>query len=162
MNKEILLCDTTYIPSYEDYKEWCYACGKEHCEEGSRDYLDFVEVSQRKEIDDLMENLNSSAINFRYYWVVTESLVLWCGRRDIDKHMTNSLSDAIRLCVNHADDTIIKKRGSVIYVTALHHGGRNYFEIRALSEKGLDRLERNGDISINNRQNIVTVPKYLF
>ena len=30
------------------------------------------------------------------------------------------------------------------------------------SEIGLDRLERNGEISIKNRQNFVILPKYLF
>lgn len=162
MNKIRLLCDTTITPSYEDYIEWCEMNEKKPQEEDSEDYFDYVHEIQRLEYDDLMENLNFSAIDNQYYWIVTGSVGLWYGRRDVGKNVVNSLSDAIRLCTSHADDSIITKRGSVIYVKALHHDGRNYLEIRALTDKGIDRFERNGDVSINNRQNIQTLPKYLF
>ena len=87
---------------------------------------------------------------------------MWFGERDIDMTHEKTLADAIKRCIGSCDDVIIKKRGSVIYVTGLHHDGRNHFEIRALSDIGIDRLERNGKISIKNRQNFVTLPKYLF
>lgn len=162
MNKIRLLCDTTITPSYEDYIEWCEMNEKKPQEEDSEDYFDYVHKIQRLEYDDLIENLQYSVVDTQYYWVVTGSLGLWCGRRDVGKNLVGSLSDAIKLCTSHAADCIITKRGSVIYVTALHHDGRNYLEIRALSDKGIDRFERNGDVSINNRQNIATLPKYLF
>ena len=87
---------------------------------------------------------------------------MWNGVRDIDMTYEKTLADAIKQCIGSCNDAIIKKRGSVIYVSGLHHDGRNHFEIRALSDIGLDRLERNGEISIENRQNFVTLPKYLY
>ena len=103
-----------------------------------------------------------SLILSELHWLITGSLGLWYGVRDIDMTYEKTLADAIKRCIGSCDDAIIKKRGSVIYVPGLHHDGRNHFEVRALSDIGINRLERNGEISIKNRRNFVTLPKYLF
>ena len=160
--KEQLLLDTTYIPSYDEYVEYCRDNNVEPKQEDSDDYWDFVYRMQEMGVSDFFSNVEYSKLNNQYYWLITGCLGLWCGERVIDMTYENSLKDAIKRCIGNCDDVIIKKRGSVIYVTGLHQDGRNHFEIRALSEIGIDRLERNGEISIKNRQNFVTLPKYLF
>lgn len=160
--KEQLLLDTTYIPTYDEYVEWCEYNEITPEEEDSDDYWDFVSRTQEIEAHDFFLNVEDSILNSLCYWLITGSLGLWYGVRDIDMTYEKTLADAIKRCMCSCDDAIIKKRGSVIYVSGLHHDGRNHFEIRALSDIGLDRLERNGEISIKNRQNFVTLPKYLY
>lgn len=160
--KEQLLLDTTYINSYDDYVELCVDAFVKPEPEDSEGYWDYVEHTRDIEVSDFFSNLEAAESNAQYYWLITGSLGLWYGKRDIDMTHEKTLADAIKRCIGSCDDAIIKKRGSVIYVTGLHHDGRNHFEIRALSDIGLDRLERNGKISIKNRQNFVILPKYLF
>ena len=160
--KEQLLLDTTYIQTYDKYVEYCRYNGVEPKQEESDDYWDFVSRTQEIEASDFFSNIEYSKLNNQHYWLITGCFGLWYGVRDIDMIYEKSLKDAIRRCIGSCDDVIIKKHGSVIYVTGLHHDGRNHFEIRALSDIGIDRLERNGKISIKNRQNFVTLPKYLY
>lgn len=160
--KEQLLLDTTYIPTYDEYVELCVDISVEPHPEDSDDYWDYADRTRAMNMSDFFSNLEYVELNTQYYWLITGTLGLWYGVRDIDMTLEKTLVDAINRCIGSCYDAIIKKRGSVIYVTGLHHDGRNHFEIRALSDIGLDRFERNGDVSIKNRQNFVTLPKYLF
>lgn len=161
MTTQILL-DTTYTPDYDDYVENCEINECEPQGENSQDYWNFVYRERELECDDFFDNIKYCKIDNEYYWVVSGSIGRWNGTFVIEQTIMSTLSKAIRECWNGCDDIIVKKRGSVIYVTAIHHDGRNYFGIRALSDKGRDRLERNGYISLTNRENIVTLPEYLF
>lgn len=147
--------DTTRTPSYEEYIEWCELNETEPQGENSNDYWDYVDNTHELDCGDFWEN-------HQYYWLVSGTLGLWFGTRDIYQTMFNSLEDAIKKCLGDCNDAIIKKRGSVMYVTGLHHDGRNNFEIRALTDLGAERFERLGSISLRNRENIITLPKYLY
>lgn len=160
--KTITYLDTTRTVSYEEYVECCSLNGIEPHSENSYDFHDYVYHTHELECDDFWENLRYSKINHQYYWMVTGTLGLWFGTRDIHQTMFNSLEEAISKCLRECDDAIIKKRGSVIYINALHHDGRNNFEIRALTDLGAERFERLGSISLRNRENIITLPKYLY
>lgn len=156
------LLDTTYIPTYDEYVELCVDISVEPQPENSKDYWGYVEREREMAMSDFFSNLEAVELNTQYYWLVTGSVGLWYGVRDIDMTYEKTLADAIKRCIGSCYDAIIKKRGSVIYVSGLHHDGINHFEIRPLSGIGIDRLERNGEISIKNRQNFVILPKYLF
>lgn len=160
--KTITYLDTTIAPSYEEYVEWCELNELEPKDENSNDYWDYVYLTRDMDCGDFWDNLKYSRIDDQYNWIVSGTLGLWQGDRDICQTMFNSLEDAIRKCLGRCDDIIIKKRGSVIYVTGLHHDGRNNFEIRALTDLGVERFERLDSISLRNRENIVTLPKYLY
>lgn len=161
--KRYTLIDTTYIRSYEDYVDNCEVNEMQPQGENSNDYWDFVSDCQRIEWDDFLLNLGHSKINTAYYWVISGSLGLWFGTRDIELVKCDTLEEAIRKCIGSCDDVIIEKEGNAVYVTGLHHDGRNHFEIRALSDLGNDRFNRHdGVISINNKENIAKLPEYLF
>lgn len=161
MKTQVLL-DTTYIPSYEEYVEYCEENESVPQGKNSHDYWDFVYRERECECDDLLGNLKYSKVNNDYHWVISGTLGLWNGRREVYQTLVDNLESAIRQCAGECDYIVVKKRGSVIYISAMHHDGTNSFEIRALTDVGRDRLERNGTISLNNRENIVTLPKYLF
>lgn len=161
--KRYTLVDTTYIYSYEDYVDYCEFNEVQPQGEDSNDYLDFVSDSQQTDWDIFLLNLKYANINTEYYWIISGSLGLWYGTRDIELVRCDTLEDAIRKCAGYCDDVIVEKEGNVVYVTGLHHDGRNHFEIRALSELGNDRFNRHdGVISINNRENTSKLPEYLF
>ena len=161
--QNLVLCDTTFVPSYEYYKEWCEMNEVEPQGEDSNDYWKFVEQMQTMEWEDLLENLSFSEYE-NYQWVVTGGLGLWWGVKYIRPHFCSCLTDAlITCCSRDIQDVIVTKRNSVIYVEAIHHDGTNRFELRALTPLGSERLDkRDGQISLKNRENIQTLPKYLF
>lgn len=159
--QNLVLCDTTIVPSYEDYKDWCEMNEVEPQSEDSDDYWRFVYNTQSDEWEDLIMNVRYSKLNFQK-WVITGSLGLWYGTRDISPRVSDSLESALRLCCN-GDDAIVKKCGSRLKVQVLHHDGRNNFELRALSDLGVERFERrDGQISLSNRENIQRLPEFLF
>lgn len=160
--KRIILLDTTFMPSYDEYVDYCEVNEVIPQPEDSEAYWDYVNEARYWEVEDFEVNLRHCKENDAHYWVISGVVGLWYGSRDIVQTMENSLLDAICKCWGGCDDVIVEKLGSVIYVTAMHHDGRNKFEIRALSGKGAERLNRLGEVSLTNRENIVTLPKYLY
>lgn len=159
--KEQILLDTTFIPEYDEYVAHCEINEIEPQAEDSNDYWNFVSEMQSLWVDDLQTNIKFSK-SLPSYWVISGSLGLWYGVRDIEQVLCYGLWDALQKCFGSCDDVIVKKRGSVIYVSGMHHDGTNHFQIQGLTNLGAERLERNGKISLTNRENIVTLPKYLF
>ena len=95
--------------------------------------------------------------------VIVGSLGLWYGRRDITPTKCENFADAIYKCMGGcAEIQEVVKKGNRIDVTTAHHDGRNYYSIFFLTEIGADRLDRNGTISVNNRENIMKLPEYLW
>lgn len=160
--KKYLLCDTTREVEYSEYLDFCECNELEPMGEESADFYDFCAEEREREWDDFIANIEYSSAN-DYYWIITGSLGLWDGRHDIYPTIEPSLEKAVNACFGRSImDISIEKRGSVLYVCAYHHDGRNYFELRALTDLGVERFERNGEISLNNRQNIRKLPEFLF
>lgn len=159
----LVLCDTTIVPSYEDYKDWCEMNEVEPQGEDSNDYWEFVGQMQTMEWEDFLMNINHCELSDSK-WVVSGTLGLWYGNRDIVPNIHDTLEDAVCACYGSSiADIKVEKRGDVIVVTALHHDGRNYFELRALTDLGVERFERrDGQISLSNRENIQRLPEFLF
>lgn len=162
MKKKITLCDTRQFIPYESYLEYCEMNKREPQDDCSDDYYAFCSETQMMEWDDLMTNIVYSRYN-DYGWIITGTLGLWNGTHKVNATVEPSLEDAISTCVGGSImDVKVEKIGSVIYVTAYHHDGENHFELRALSDIGVERFERNHEVSLLNKENVVTLPDYLF
>lgn len=160
--KEQILCDTTSIIEYDVYIEHCEINDLTPQGEDSEDFYNVAREYQVLEFDDLLTNLRYCKAN-NYKWVVSGTLGLWNGRHEIEPKLFNNLINALNACFGKCDDIIITKSHSVIKVTALHHDGRNYFELRALSDLGEERANKyDGNISFKNKENLRTLDKWLF
>lgn len=162
MVKEQVLCDTTSIIEYDTYLEHCEINDLTPQGEDSEDFYNVAREYQVLEFDDLLTNLRYCEAN-NYKWVVNGTLGLWNGRHKIQPQIFKTLIDALNACFVKCDDIIVIKSHSVIKVIAMHHDGRNYFELRALSDLGEERANKyDGNISFNNRENLRTLDKWLF
>lgn len=157
-----ILLDTTITPDYEMYVEYCEMNEIIPQDENTEDYWDFVAHIRELDILDFFDNLKYSKENNSHYWIISGTLGLWNGVKEIEMVKCETLTDAINMCSNGCDDFIIEKCGNKICVTGLHHDGRNYFEIMALSDLGNERFNKNGKISLNNKENLSKLPIYLF
>ena len=138
------LCDTTYIPDYEEYKENCEANDLEPQGEGSGDYWDFVSESRSIEYDTFILNMQSSA-QAQQPCLLTGSCGLWDGTHEIIPYKFRNVISAIVKAYKSCDDLIVNQEDGVIKVESFHHDGRNRFEIRPLTEYGKQALENDCD-----------------
>lgn len=165
MKKKIIeqvLCDTTRDVSYEEYLDYCRSNDEEPQDEESNDYREFCVKAQNWEWNDFMENLPYIFGN-DCHWMITGSIGRWNGRYDVYPTIESSLEDAIRACIGRDTmDVKVKRVGHTIVVVGLHHDGRNYFELHALTDKGVERFERHGEVSLLNRENVQKLPENLW
>ena len=138
------LCDTTYIPDYEEYKENCEANDCKPQAEDSQDYWDYVSERQSFEYDEFILNMKNSA-KAEQPCLLTGSCGLWNGTREIMPYKFSDALSAVKKAYGSCDDIIVKQEDGVIKVEALHHDGRNRFEIRPLTEHGKQALEDDCD-----------------
>ena len=137
---KVTLCDTTYIPDYEEYKENCEANDFDPQAEGSNDFWDYVSERRSIEYDDFVLNMQNSA-QAQQPCLLTGSCGLWDGIREIMPYkFTNALSAVIK-AYGSCDDLIVSQEDGVIKVESFHHDGCNRFEIRPLTEHGKTTLE---------------------
>ena len=127
-----------YEDMYEAFQEWCddNDINKTLFDEDSDTFHNWIWDTLNIEYDDLMMNIKYSKQN-------TECVVLgcigrWNGRFEIAVTKFNTLKDAIKECIYNMDYFIIKIENGVIYVTSIHHDGRNTFEIHLLNKKGCE------------------------
>lgn len=132
---KFVLCDTTYIPDYEEYKEYCEANECEPQAEDSQDYWDYVSDRCSIEYNDFIFNMENSA-QANKPCLLTGSCVLWNGVREIIPCNFGDALSAVKEAHGSCDDLIVKQEDGVIKVEALHHDGSNYFEIVPLTEYG--------------------------
>ena len=141
---KVTLRDTTYIPDYEEYKEYCEANGFEPQAEGSNDFWDYVSERRSIEYDDFVLNMQNST-QAQQPCLLTGSCGLWDGIREIMPYkFTNALSAVIK-AYGSCDDLIVSREDVVIKVESFHHDGCNRFEIRPLTEHGKKMLEDDCD-----------------
>lgn len=131
----LTLCDTTYIPDYIEYKEYCEANECEPQSEDSQDYWDYVSERCAMEYYDFITNMENSA-QANKPCLLTGSCGLWNGSHEIIPHKFGDALSAIKKAYGSCDDLIVKQEDGVIKVEALHHDGSNYFEIHPLTEYG--------------------------
>ena len=141
---KVTLCDTTYIPDYEEYKQHCEANEFEPQAEDSQDYWDYVSESRSLEYDDFILNMENST-QANKPCLLSGSCGLWDGTHDIMPYKFSDALSAIKKAYGSCDDLIVKQEDGVIEVEALHHDGRNCFEIHPLTEYGKQALEDDCD-----------------
>ena len=137
---KVTLCDTTYIPDYEEYKENCEANNCEPQAEGSDDYWDYVSERRSLEYDDFISNMEYSA-QAEQPCLLTGSCERWNGTREIVPYKFSDAISAVKKAYGSCDDLIVKQEDGVIKVESFHHDGRNRFEIRPLTEHGKQALK---------------------
>lgn len=127
--------DINYDEFYLDYVAWCNDNDREPYTKESQSFYNYVYSSLDTEWDDLMLNMKYDN-DCQEECVVLGTLGLWTGRHEINARKFYCLKDAINACVTNIDYIIIKEENGVIYVDAIHHDGRNTFEIHKLNKKG--------------------------
>ena len=161
MAKPYVLFDSREERTYEDYLDFCKANNIEPQGEDSEDYHEIVEEMKSWDYNDLLSNIKHCVYN-RQKWVAEGTLGLWNGQREIVPKVFDSLFEAIIACTHRCDYIKITKNHRTIEVEATHHDGTNYFTLKCLSDLGEIRYGNNGQVSLNNRKNIMTLPQWLF
>lgn len=139
-----VLCDTTELPSYSDYLQYCKENEIEPADENSSKFWDWCAETTQMDFDDLLSNLShSNESNIPV--VITGSLGLWNGRPTICPVVCDNVHDAILKCLGNCDDIKVILEYGELNVCAYHHDGRNCFTINKLSKKGRDYIERHGE-----------------
>lgn len=142
--KDIVLCDN-YNYNVDDYRS---------------DFDDFIEVNEilvtdyetnliewvnevvNQRVEDLFLNLTHSPFNTPC--VVIGSIGRWDGRYEIIPQREETLISALEKCFSDCDFYRVVLTEGKIEVTAIHHDGRNCFEIFVLNKRGLN--SKNGDL----------------
>lgn len=121
----------------EYFKDYCEANEIEFPAdaENSNEFYEWQSESLAIAWDDLINEIENDK-DSNVICVVTGSLGLWHGRRDIEPKVFPSLKSAINECVANMDYVILTEDEGVIKVEAIHHDGRNNFEIHKLNKKG--------------------------
>ena len=148
--------------SREDYEMWCEDNGYDFEEVTDSDFYAWCEDEEAMDFQNILDECKYS--KFKNIAVVVEGSVgLWYGRREVEQTKCDNFVDAIYKCMGRSCEIDeIKVIDNHFEVTAIHHDGRNYFDIYFLSELGADRLDRNGQISTRNRENILKIPEYVW
>lgn len=146
-----------------DYELYCMDNEIEFDETNDTDFYNWLYNQEQWDFEDMLDNCKYSK-KFRNIAVVVEGSVgLWYGRREIEQTKCDNFIDAIYKCMGRSCEIDkVVKIGNKIEVTAIHHDGRNYFDIYFLTELGADRLERRGQVSTRNRENVMKLPQYLW
>lgn len=132
----------------EDYKE--------HCEineiemptnaENSTEFYEWQSEMFSMEWEDLLDNIESDWNN-DVNCVVTGKVGRWNGTFEIEPKAFPSLRIAINTCVSNMDYVIVTEDEGIIKVEAIHHDGRNNFEIHKLNSKGLEAYCNDEDLN---------------
>lgn len=161
MKKSYVLFDSRELKTYDEYLEFCEMNNIEPQGEDSEHYYEIVGYLKSWDYDVLLSNIKHCVYN-RQKWAVEGTLGLWNGQREIVPKVFDSLFEAIIACTHRCDYIKITKDYSTIEVEAIHHDGTNRFTLKCLSDLGEIRYNNNGQVSLNNRKNIMTLPQWLF
>jgi len=95
-------------------------------------------------LEEQLTNLFNNKQDDKQY-VITGILGLWDGKyKCYSEKVFTSLKDAIDECRQGVDDIIIyEEKYGKLFVDGLHHDGRNTYEIKELSKKGI-KMKENG------------------
>lgn len=149
----------------DDFKEYCkeYKSDFGYCPYDDDDYgfCEWESDMLEQDLECLLMNLKFSSVKNRNV-VITGFVGTWMGTRDICADFNHDIKDAIMKCIDGCTIRSIKRVGNHLEIVVYHHDGANCFDIYFLSDIGADRWERNGSCSLNNRENIFKIPKYIF
>lgn len=149
----MVLIDTRYLYSYEDYLCWCKDNDTEPSPEDSDEFINWCYREQEFEIECFFDNLNYSDKN--PVVCVTGDLGLWFGRRDIvpvkfeseriNRKPTSAITKAIEECIDGCDYFMVALENGALEVNGYHHDGTNTFYIRGLNDVGIEGFNTAAD-----------------
>lgn len=140
MAKRVLYSNEN-LRSYDDYKKYCReCCDMAECEIPAEDSDDFIHWQNNESTAD-WEDFEAEVKCYDHKdkksdgYVVTGSLGLWDGRRDIQPTLFNTLIGAIEKCISGCDyiEVSYDDEEDVIVVSASHHDGTNHFVITEIN-----------------------------
>ncbi len=140
-----------YNIDFDEYKNYY----KEFCEDNEIDFDENDENDDNEVWDYINRDMEDFWDNLKYElkcfnndtFVINGELGLWNGRPTIEPKVVDGLIEAIATCnTNSIEYLIVKQDGKNVYVTAIHHDGRNEFTISLLNDKGINAGE-NADLS---------------
>lgn len=101
-----------------------------HIEEEDSDMIDVL-------IDDFNEQIEKANKEYEGF-LITGTLGLWHGKKDIYPEYYADLNEAYKKCVENADDIIAKIVDGALEISSMHHDGTNTLYIRPLDPIGCD------------------------
>lgn len=146
----------------EDYKDYCLDNDMEYDETNGSEYYNWIAEQEEWDFENMLDECTYS--KYKNYCVLVEgSIGTWRGRFEHYQTMFNSFKEAIYACIGRSCEIDkIERIGNRIEVTAIHHDGGNYHTLYFLTPLGEYRFKNNGQVSPNNRENIVPLGKYVW
>lgn len=156
-NNDFIFKRDSYTESdYEMYREDNDLDPKDYTE---NQFYEWMYDMESMDFDDMLDNLHYTKIG-KYRCLIEGTIGTWRGKREICQTDAWGIKEAILRCVDGADMVdSVKVVCNSIEVVTIHHDGRNYFTIHILSELGAERFDRHGQVSMENYQNFVKLPK---
>ena len=144
--------DINYTEWFEEFKEYCQDndIDATQYDEYSDKFHQWIYDTLSMEWDDMMFDIKHDKEN-NVDCVVTGTLGLWDGKHNIIPRHFPTLEKAINACVDNMDYIIVTEDEGTIFVTGIHHDGRNHFEIHKLNAKGYD-AHCESDNDLNNEK----------
>ena len=149
-----------YLDVIEDMKMCGLPCDWE--KDNEHDFYDWECTQKEQDLDCLLMNLKFSKPIKNRMCAIVGSVGTWRGRFEIEPTFCNNIVDAVYKCMDGCELRSIERIGNRIDISVYHHDGSNSFSIYFLSDIGDDRYCRNGEVSIKNKQNILSLPKWIF
>lgn len=130
--EKILLAESHPDFNYSEYVEYCEEMGIEPQGENSKGYWDWVSELSQIYFEEDVEQIGDNITNAYETSVLSGSLGLWYGNREIEPLKFDSLPDAIDKVLKSFDyDCVVRiylDNGKVT-ISCAHHDGTNHFEI---------------------------------
>ena len=126
------------------------------------DRFDWECEQKEQDIECLLMNLKYSKPIKNRMCAIVGSVGTWRGRFEIEPTFCNNIVDAVYKCIDGCELRSIERIGNRIDISVYHHDGSNSFSIYFLSDIGEDRYLRNGNVSLKNKRNIFSIPKWVF
>lgn len=149
-----------YNDVIEDLEEYGLPCDWE--KDNENDFYDWECTQKQQDLDDLLLNLKYSQPIKDRICVIVGSVGTWRGRFEIEPTFCLNIVDAVRKCMDGCELRSIERIGNRIDISVYHHDGSNNFSIYFLSDIGEGRYLRNGNVSLKNKKNIFSIPKWVY
>lgn len=122
-----------------------YACEAfEKAEISDWGFCAYYDDVGRGDWENFMDDITSASQKAPVRWLVIADLGLWYGSAKGGK-VFGDLSAAVREILKDVDEVTITESGTgKTIVTGIHHDGRNTYELRRISQKGISWLENAG------------------
>lgn len=144
----MLLLDTTREIEREEILDFCECNGIDAPTEGSDE--EYKLINELRDIDYIQFNEDIEC-HFTHDGsiVITGTLGLWNGRKEIVPTIKPNLDAAIKACFGSCDEFKVEynEEEKSISVRSYHHDGCNSFTLRAITSECADELEEEGYVA---------------